>query len=43
MTQCVILERKNLLKEKLLTGIIFKYTEKGYMIAKCMDELLREV
>jgi len=43
MTQCVILERKNILKEKLPRGIIFKYIGKGHLIAKLMVELLREV
>jgi hypothetical protein len=39
----VILKRKNLPKEKLPTGIIFKCNEKGQMTEELMVEWLREV
>jgi hypothetical protein len=43
LTPFVILKRKNLPKEKLPTGIIFKYNEKGWMTEEFMIEWLREV
>jgi hypothetical protein len=43
LTPFVILRRKNLPKEKLPTGIIFKYNEKGWMMEEPMVEWLKEV
>jgi hypothetical protein len=43
LTPFVILKRKNLPKEKLPTGIIFKCNEKGWMIEELMVEWLKEV
>jgi hypothetical protein len=43
LTLFVILRRKNLPKEKLPTGIIFKYNEKGWMMEELMVEWLKEV
>jgi hypothetical protein len=38
LTPFVILKRKNLPKEKLSTGIILKYNEKGWMMEELMVE-----
>jgi hypothetical protein len=43
LTPFVILRRKNLPKEKLPTGIIFKCNEKGWMTEELMVEWLKEV
>jgi hypothetical protein len=43
LTPFVILKRKNLPKEKLHTGIIFEYNEKGWMTEDLMVEWLKEV
>jgi hypothetical protein len=42
-TQFVILRRKNLPKEKLPTGIIFKCNKKGWMTEELTVEWLKEV
>jgi hypothetical protein len=43
LTPFVILRRKNLPKEKLPTGIVFKCNEKGWMMEEFMVEWLKEV
>jgi hypothetical protein len=43
LTPFVILRRKNLPKEKLPTGIIFKCNEKGWMTEELMVKWLKEV
>jgi hypothetical protein len=43
LTPFVILWRKNLPKEKLPTGIIFKCNKKGWMMEELMVEWLKEV
>jgi hypothetical protein len=43
LTPLVILKRKNLPKEKLPTGIIFKCNEKGWMAEELMVEWLKDV
>jgi hypothetical protein len=43
LTPFAILKRKNLPKEKLPTGIIFKCNEKGWMTEELVVEWLKEV
>jgi len=43
LTPFVILNRKNLLKERIPSGIIFKHNGKGWMTEEPILEWLREV
>jgi DDE superfamily endonuclease. len=43
LTPFVILNRKNLLKERIFSGIIFKHNGKGWMTQELIFEWLREV
>lgn len=43
LTPFVILNRKNLLKERILSGIIFKHNGKGWMTEELILEWLIEV
>ena len=43
LTPFVILNRKNLVKERILSGIIFKHTGKGLMTEELTLQWLREV
>jgi hypothetical protein len=43
LTPFVILNRKNLLKERIPSGIIFKHNGKGWLTEELILEWLREV